>query len=72
MKLVFGSVDELIVDPLLVTFMLLEFGVGFVLFLHAFNDVDKVLTFRQQVRYFSVVKNIVNIFEEGFVNQLSI
>ena len=49
----------------------LEFWVCLVGLLYRLNDLDFVFSF-VQVRDFTIVKDVVNVFQEGFVNDLSV
>jgi hypothetical protein len=72
MKLVFCTLQEFIVNPLLVTFMILKHHITFVLLLHSFDYVLEVISFREQVWHFTIVQNIVDVLEECLIDELSV
>jgi hypothetical protein len=63
--------DEQVVNLVVVVRDSLEVGVQFVGFLNRLNNVDVVFLV-VQVGNFTIIENVINVFDEGFVDNLSV
>lgn len=72
METLLGCGDVFVVHPGVIGFMLLEHGIVLVGFLDELKNSLVNFTFCEEVRHLSTIEDIVDIFKEGFIHQLSV